>query len=105
MCLSLFLMNMTKISYHNPRPYWVDIAVIPYGSCSQEFGNASGHSIFVCSFMFYFLDVFHGTLKGKKIAWYIYFPCLLFTLGFIVCMGYARLYVGLHTLNQIIYGW
>jgi len=38
-----FFMNIFKLYYHNPRPYWVDPDVEAY-QCPDEYGNPSGHS-------------------------------------------------------------
>lgn len=55
-CLSF--MNLTKMAYSEPRPYFVDPDIIPHG-CSAEFGNPSGHSLFAAAFfLFIFLDFF-----------------------------------------------
>lgn len=63
---SLFLMNLTKVAYHNPRPYMTDEKVIPIG-CSHEYGNPSGHALFAASFfLFMFLDIFHAENKERK---------------------------------------
>jgi membrane-associated phospholipid phosphatase len=80
-----------------------------YG-CSGEYGNPSGHSLFSAAFnIFFFLDLFHSncdqpdfsTLKAKLIYAGALFLAILLTF----LIGFARFYVGLHTLNQIVYGW
>ena len=37
------IMNITKLSYADPRPYWVSPDVQAF-KCSSTFGNPSGHS-------------------------------------------------------------
>lgn len=53
-------MNLTKMAYHEPRPYFVDVDIQVYG-CSAEYGNPSGHSLFAAAFAFFlFLDIFEA---------------------------------------------
>jgi membrane-associated phospholipid phosphatase len=99
-CITLFVMNLTKIAYHDPRPYMSNSQIEPWGSCSKEYGNPSGHSLFAAAFFpFFFLDHFHGLFRGRKIAIKWYGLALFFTVAFCVLIGFARLYVGLHSLN------
>ena len=35
--------DILKLAYHEPRPYWVDSEVIPE-HCSGQYGNPSGHA-------------------------------------------------------------
>ena len=57
-------MSLLKLVYHAPRPYMISDIIIPL-SCSNEFGNPSGHSAIASQFAIsFFLDVFHGA-KGS----------------------------------------
>ncbi len=52
----LFVMNTTKMAYSEPRPYFIEPDITPFG-CSAEFGNPSGHSLFAAAYCFFlFLD-------------------------------------------------
>jgi membrane-associated phospholipid phosphatase len=102
-------MNITKMAYHEPRPFMVTDKITVYG-CSGEYGNPSGHSLFAAAFnIFFFLDLFHSncdqpdfsTLKAKL----IYAGALFLAISLTFLIGFARFYVGVHTLNQIVYGW
>jgi hypothetical protein len=56
----MYVMNLTKMAYHEPRPFMVESAINVYG-CSPEYGNPSGHSIFAAAMdTFIFLDVFYA---------------------------------------------
>ena len=37
------LMNISKMAYKEPRPFWVDESVMMY-VCEPDFGKVSGHS-------------------------------------------------------------
>ena len=105
LCGCLCLINVTKIAYHNPRPYMVDNDVVPYG-CSHEWGNPSGHSLFASGFFFFmFLDIFHSHDKHVEPSNLIYALTLIGTLAITFLIGFARLYVGVHSIDQIIFGW
>ena len=41
----LAMMNITKLWYHEARPFWVRDNIEAYG-CSTQYGNPSGHSLF-----------------------------------------------------------
>lgn len=41
----LFTMNVSKLCYWQPRPFWVSPAVQAF-DCSAQYGNPSGHSLF-----------------------------------------------------------
>ena len=41
----LAMMNVTKLWYHQPRPFWVDEEIQAF-DCTTQFGNPSGHSLF-----------------------------------------------------------
>jgi membrane-associated phospholipid phosphatase len=108
---TLFVMNLTKMAYHEPRPYMYSEAIQVFG-CSAEYGNPSGHSIFAAAFdIFLYLDVFHAqedrSSRGKRPVWWSYLQAasLFVAVTLALCVGFARFYVGVHTINQILYGW
>ncbi len=69
--------------------------------CSHEYANPSGHSMFSSSVgLFIFLD-FMGT-RNRNIKW---FSVLSSIFAFTGIMGFARIYQGLHTVDQVLYGW
>ena len=99
--LIMWLMSLVKMLYHSPRPYMVDDDVQVFG-CSTEFGHPSGHSLnsmtFSLALLLDFLQSVPEPSGCSKAAAYI---------GAIVTpllVGFSRLYNGVHTLDQIIYG-
>jgi membrane-associated phospholipid phosphatase len=94
--------SMMKIWYGSSRPFWENIKLYK-GICDGGFGNPSGHSItsaylYLTLFM-YIKDA--QILKGKTIAKTIIF--LLF-LTYIILIILSRLILGVHAINQVIYG-
>ena len=97
-------MNIGKMVYHEPRPYMTSLPITPLG-CSPEYGNPSGHQLYSSAFFtFMFLDIFHGEYRYGQVSKTAYYLSYAGTLFVIFMMGFSRLYTGLHTLNQIIYG-
>ena len=96
-------MNITKMAYHEPRPFMVSAVIQVYG-CSAEYGSPSGHSLFVAAFtFFFFLDICNS---GKyQYSRTLYYLILATACSLTLLIGFARFYVGVHTLNQIVYGW
>ncbi|CDW80015.1 pap2 superfamily phosphatase [Stylonychia lemnae] len=64
LCTTLWLMNSMKMLYHEKRPYFDNEIIVPYGSCSVEYGNPSGHSMFSCGLsMFLYLNFVYSNSK------------------------------------------
>jgi len=92
-----FLMNTSKMAYHEPRPFMVTPDIKAYG-CSAEYGHPSGHSLFAAAFnFFFFLDICHSNIR--KVSNLVYYSLLFTAISLTVLIGYARFYVGVHTLN------
>lgn len=97
----LFVMNMTKLWYHEPRPFWEDARISAF-DCSTQFGNPSGHSLFSMGVAInIWLDLFvSGTNKSlaalpvwaKTIALFI-------AISFSFTIGYSRIFLGAHSWN------
>jgi membrane-associated phospholipid phosphatase len=99
-----YLMNITKMAYHEPRPFMWTTKVKVFG-CTAEYGNPSGHALFAAGGHFFiFLDICHGR-KSSKFSKPVYAILLFLTVSLSALVGYARFYVGVHTINQIVYGW
>ena len=93
-----FLMNVTKMAYHEPRPFMVTTEIKVYG-CTTEYGNPSGHSLFASAGHFFlFLDICHGR-KSLKFSKTLYSILLFLTVSLSFLIGFARFYVGVHTIN------
>ena len=102
--MSLYFDNLLKIIYNNPRPFWLKKDL--FTSCETGFGNPSGHafssSAVYLSFWYMVtdFDTFKKTKKGIifRIFLLVFFLLLIFTILL------SRLYLGVHSINQIIYG-
>lgn len=95
--------NLLKGVYGQERPFWVNKDILNY-SCEGGFGNPSGHSY--SSAAFYISLCFILTQKTKlrslnkvlTVMLFIFFSLLIITI-FI-----SRLLLGVHSINQVLYG-
>jgi membrane-associated phospholipid phosphatase len=88
--------------YHEARPTWVSLEVQPF-YCSSQFGNPSGHTLMATTMIqSYLLNSFPLTGSNSK----NYLGVLVWTIGYIYVgiIGYSRLFLGAHTLNQVVFG-
>ena len=92
--------NITKLAYHDPRPFWVDTDIQAF-SCSSQYGNPSGHSSTSVGML---------CLVWLEIATSAVPPLWLKCLTLPVAMGmgasimYSRLFLGVHSIDQVVYG-
>ena len=90
--LSTALTNILKISFHTPRPYWIDEKIIEYSS-ESSFGFPSGHALIS--------SATYGRIgAGIKNRYAKYFLFLI-----ILLIGLSRIYLGVHFLGDVLGGW
>ena len=102
--VSLYFYSMLKIIYGDPRPFWIDSTLTK--GCDGGFGNPSGHS---CASTSVYLSFWHLITDFRffveKVAGKIVRILLLFFfLALIVAIVLSRLYLGVHSIDQVIYG-
>ena len=94
-------MNVTKLYYHQARPYWASENVQAF-SCSSQYGNPSGHSLFsMATGLIIWLDYNQHAQemsgmwfsKGARVV------LLIVALVFGATIGYSRMFLGVHSLN------
>lgn len=94
--------SLMKIWYGNVRPFWEKESLYRE-ICDGGFGNPSGHSI---SSVYLYLTLFiyiRETNHMKKKYLFQIILCLMF-LTFIILIILSRLILGIHSINQVIYG-
>lgn len=95
-CQGGYLSGLLKIAYSRPRPYWDDDRIDAV-NCSEEFGNPSGHTLLSLLLYGFFLSfVFKGKWFKVKLG--------IFT-GLVLIIGYDRIYLGVHSVWQVLLGW
>ena len=99
-------MNLLKLIYNDPRPFWVSDKVSPF-KCSVQYGNPSGHTMIgfmmlLMPWLDYNSNYRNGeTLLGKLVT------KVGILISFLVLGGlvaYSRLYLGVHSLDQVLLG-
>jgi hypothetical protein len=96
--MAILLNCILKMIYRIPRPYFYDSDIEPT-SCSFEYGNPSGHGMAAATF---YLSICYTIISQYKIKRRIlpYAGAAIFAIG----VGYTRVFVGLHTMDQILTG-
>lgn len=97
---TLSLNNIAKMLYHEPRPYFVTNDIQNF-SCSVEYGNPSGHTMLMGSFSVYICLQY---LHERSLPQTSYVLGSLTVLALTVSMGFTRLLLGVHSINQILFG-
>jgi membrane-associated phospholipid phosphatase len=107
LCVVLFsnyLNNLMKIIYQNPRPFWIDTELKL--SCNGGFGNPSGHSMrsaaIYLAFAHLITDKNFTSSRSLNVIW----KSIIFSIsiGLIIGIMLSRVYLGAHSINQIIFG-
>ena len=88
--------------YQAPRPYMTaaDVRVFSREGCDQGYGSPSGHSAGAAAFATYLALDLLGTENRLRMI-----LGLCGAGSFFFVAGLSRFYLGLHTWNQIIFGW
>jgi membrane-associated phospholipid phosphatase len=104
--LNVFTIIVLKLILHGPRPYMITDEGIHVNGFSSEFGDPSGHTLSSAQVLLtLYLDYVKTTTtttKKKKTSYHIAFTVAYLTVVTIV--GYSRMYNGVHSLDQVVYG-
>lgn len=98
--LGYSITSILKLGYKAPRPYYVSDSIRAI-SCESGYGKPSGHAL-ECSQLFltlWFIYLYHYS-KAKLTR----IMCLSLTVVFILLIMLDRLYLGVHSLDQVIMG-
>lgn len=93
-------MKVEKIGYSEPRPFWIFEDVKAF-DCSKSFGNPSGHSVRSTFFLLMSLDL----ITTYEIKGLLSKSMILFSTIWIFIMGFSRVLLGAHSIDQVLYGW
>jgi undecaprenyl-diphosphatase len=98
---SSFIMNVLKIVYSNPRPYWVKPSLLL--DCSSGFGNPSGHAFDSTAV---YLSLWHLITEHSFFIkyWILKYILLVLFIGLVIAIILSRVYLGVHSINQVLYG-
>jgi membrane-associated phospholipid phosphatase len=101
---SVYFNNLFKLIYGNPRPFWVDPSVSK--ACDGGFGNPSGHAM--VSLPVYLavwnLSTDFSFFSKETLGRIIKYIILVLFVGLTIAIILSRVYLGVHSVNQILYG-
>jgi len=99
--LSIYTDCLMKIIYNDPRPFFINSEL--FQECEGGFGNPSGHSFGAAAT---YLGIWHLSMRYKKFKNNnkVIYGSLIFTIIFIFIIMISRIYRGVHSIDQIIYG-
>ena len=104
----LALMNVTKLWYHQPRPFWVSEDIKAF-DCTTQFGNPSGHSLFsmgaALSIWLDFNERYAKKEHSKLHPLWVRICALFIAIVFSFTIGYSRIFLGAHAWSQLLFGW
>lgn len=103
--LQMTLINVAKIAYQQPRPFWEDTDLFK-GECQAQFGGPAGSCMISTTFVVaLMLEIADSVSESKKFK--VWVGCVLFpfAFAFIVAQGFSRIAVGLHSLEQVVFAW
>ncbi|RFS85362.1 phosphatase PAP2 family protein [Actinomadura spongiicola] len=89
---SAFLNTLLKMLFHDPRPYWTDPSIEGKQSHSS-FGMPSGHAQNA--------PVAYGYFAAQTRRWLLWTAAVVL----IVLIGLSRVYLGVHSISQVLAGW
>ena len=94
--------SLMKIWYGNTRPFWEDKNLYK-NICDAGFGNPSGHSV-SSVYLYFTLFSYLRETKALEKKYVVQIIMFLFFITFIILIILSRLILGIHSINQVIYG-
>ena len=104
--IKLYINGIQKMLYRDPRPFFIDENVKAI-FCDRTYGNPSGHSMYFVSVFPIIVYMLISHLKRdtyNKLSTKAFYSILVFSGCFIIANIIGRVYLGVHTIDQIIYG-
>jgi undecaprenyl-diphosphatase len=93
-----YIIALLKQSFQQSRPIWYDSRISNWEwFCPKDFGNPSGHSFAV-------IMLYEPILSDSIGYGGSYRPFSFVLLLFMVMIPISRMYLGVHSLNQILFG-
>ncbi len=97
-----------KQFYHNPRPYFSSPKVRAV-TCSSGYGNPSGHTVTACAvfgslWIFIYWERRKYLIPQRWLRIVIRLLTLLLVLSLMVLTFFARMYLGVHSINHVLFG-
>lgn len=102
---SLFITSLIKILFQEDRPFWKDINIQAF-DCEVSYGFPSNHVTATIPVMLYFWEIIYYRFQlGKSdLDFTLNRNVLIFLNVLFVLLGVSRLYNGVHSLDQVFFG-
>jgi membrane-associated phospholipid phosphatase len=102
---SMFLCAWMKILFQENRPYWMSDTVRPI-ECEPGFGYPSNHVLTTVVCFFTLFDILYKHYEIEKSVNAKIFYYVGFSITFLLCLsiGFARMVLGVHSIDQILFG-
>lgn len=97
-----WLTNFLKGIYANPRPVWID-PKLEVLHCDGGFGNPSGHAISSVSILLSLWHLLCSTQAVRTRGW-LRWSLLLGFLCVMASLLWSRIYLNVHSFNQVLFG-
>ena len=96
-----------KAAHHGPRPFWHSGTEVQGFHCSTQYGNPSGHTLtsFSC-LLLPWLDYYTNFNKTDSVLAkpLVKIVLLILALTWGCLIAFSRMYLGVHSLDQVLYG-
>ena len=99
--ISIYIGGVLKLIYQDERPFFVNSEILVL-NCEGGFGNPSNHSLLSTFFYLSLYEIYVNQNKSfnqKKKKMF-----LILVILFVCCIVFSRMFLGVHTLNQILFG-
>lgn len=97
-----------KILYRQERPLWLNNEIDTHSEHSCGYGNPSGHALsstcLYISFWYIISEILSNIIKNYKVFLALKYGIFAFLLGIVYLIMTSRIYLGVHSFNQIIFG-
>jgi membrane-associated phospholipid phosphatase len=103
--VSILFCSWLKIILQEPRPFWLDSNIKAY-DCESGYGYPSNHVLTsIPSFLMFFeILYYHFEIDRKSKANFYYYTVVTLGLLFCVAVGFSRMVLGVHSLDQVFFG-
>ena len=100
--------HTSKILYRQERPLWMNPEINVHSEHACAYGNPSGHALssscLYLSLWYVISELLKGLINNKNIFNIVKYWLFVLFLGIIYLIMTSRIYLGVHSLNQIIFG-
>jgi membrane-associated phospholipid phosphatase len=104
LCFSVLINQVLKLSFQEPRPFFVNPGPVGTPCDDLEYGNPSGHAIAFTSLMLVFGDGVCQTFQDLRMPFLLEPLFRLAVLSVIMLVIFSRFYFGVHSLDQLMTG-